>query len=33
MELKDPSGKIQVHVTVGNTITYSVAHEGDVMIA
>ncbi len=32
MELKDPSGKIQVHVMIGTTITYSVSHEGDVMI-
>lgn len=31
-ELKDPSGKLQVNVTLGNTITYSVVHEGDVMI-
>ena len=32
MELKDPSGKIQVHVMIGTTITYSVSHEEDVMI-
>lgn len=33
MELKDPSGKIQVHVVIGETITYSVSHEGDIMVA
>lgn len=32
IDLKDPSGKVQVKVTVGENITYSVCHEGDVMI-
>lgn len=32
IDLKDPSGKVQVKVTVGESITYSVCHEGDVMI-
>lgn len=32
IELQDPSGKIQVNVSVGDSITYSVLHEGDVMI-
>lgn len=31
-ELKDPTGKVQVNVTVGDELTYSVLHEGDVMI-
>ncbi len=33
VELEDPSGKIRVNVTIGDDITYSVFHEGDVMIA
>lgn len=32
-ELKDPSGTVQVNVTIGSDITYSVLHEGEVMIA
>lgn len=32
IELKDPSGKVQVNVSIGNDITYTVLHEGDVMI-
>lgn len=32
IDLKDPSGKVQVKVAVGENITYSVYHEGDVMI-
>lgn len=32
MELKDPSGKVQVNVVIGKNITYTVLHEGDVMI-
>ena len=32
VELKDPSGKVQVNVTIGDRITYSVLHEGDVMV-
>lgn len=32
IDLKDPSGKVQVKVAVGDDITYSVYHEGDMMI-
>lgn len=32
IELKDPSGKIQLNVMLGNTVTYSVSHEEDVII-
>ena len=32
IELKDPSGKVQVNVAIGDEITYSVSHQGDVMI-
>lgn len=32
LDLRDPSGKILVNVTIGDNITYSVSHEGDVMI-
>lgn len=32
VELKDPSGKVSVNVTIGNEIIYSVSHEGDVMV-
>lgn len=32
IELKDPSGKIQLNVMLGNTVTYSVSHGEDVII-
>ena len=32
IELKDPSGKIQLNVMLGNTVTYSVSHGEDVVI-
>lgn len=32
VELKDPSGKVQVNVTVGNEIIYSVSHGGDIVV-
>lgn len=32
INLYDPSGKIQVTVSIGSNITYSVLHEGDTMI-
>lgn len=32
IELKDPSGKIQLNVMLGNTVTYFVSHEEDVII-
>lgn len=32
IELKDPSGKIQLNVMLGNAVTYSVSHGGDVVI-
>ena len=33
IKLEDPSGKIRVDITLGNTITYSVLHEEDLMLA
>ena len=33
IKLEDPSGKIRVDITLENTITYSVLHEEDVMLA
>lgn len=32
VELKAPAGKVQVKVVIGDNLTYSVLHEGDVMI-
>lgn len=32
INLYDPSGKVQVTVSIGSNITYSVLHEGDIMI-
>lgn len=32
-KLEDPSGKINITVTIGDSITYSVTHENEVMIA
>ncbi len=32
LELKDPSGKVTVHVSIGNDITYSISHGEDVLI-
>ncbi len=32
VELKDPTGKVQVNVTIGSDLTYSVWHEGDIMV-
>lgn len=32
IELKDPSGKIQLNVMLGNTVTYSVSHGEDAII-
>lgn len=32
VELQDPSGNIKVNVSIGDDITYSVSHKGDVMI-
>ena len=30
--LKDPGGKIQINISIGDTITYSILHNGDVMV-
>lgn len=32
VELKDPTGKVQVNVTIDDELTYSVLHENDVMV-
>ncbi|MBD3588516.1 glycoside hydrolase family 97 protein [Bacteroides sp. GM023] len=32
VELKDPSGKIEVNISIGSNITYSISHEDDVII-
>lgn len=32
IELEDPSGEVKVNVSIGDYITYSVSHKGDVMI-
>lgn len=33
MKLKAPAGKVEVKITLGDNLTYSVFHEGDMMIA